>query len=62
MSFADFYRGPYNLKALADYDTGEATAISAKQAAAAIEAGRRFVSHFAALIANSEETDPDTKP
>ena len=35
MSFADFYRGPYNLKALADYDTGEATAISAKQAAAA---------------------------
>jgi uncharacterized protein (UPF0332 family) len=46
-----FLRRSYNLKAVADYETGPASEVSTERAAAAIEEGKRFVAHFAALVA-----------
>ena len=40
----------YNLKALADYETGAGSKISAVQAADAIEAGRSFIATLEKLI------------
>jgi uncharacterized protein (UPF0332 family) len=40
----------YNLKALADYETGTASKISFAQATEAIEAGRNFVATLEKLI------------
>ena len=40
----------YNLKALADYETGAGSKISAVQAADAIEAGRNFIATLEKLI------------
>ena len=46
-----FLSRTYNLKAIADYETGPGSDVSAERAAAAVEEGKRFVTHFAALVA-----------
>jgi uncharacterized protein (UPF0332 family) len=54
-----FLSRAYNLKALADYETGPDTSLSADRAAAAIETGKRFVAHFAGLITGVGGPDQD---
>ncbi len=39
-----------DLKVAADYETGPGSAISAERAAAAVDAGKRFVTHVASLV------------
>ena len=46
-----FLSRTYNLKAIADYETGPGSDISAERATEAVENGKRFVAHFAQLIA-----------
>ena len=46
-----FLSRTYNLKAIADYETGPAAEVSAERAAAAIEDGKRFLAFFASLVA-----------
>lgn len=41
----------YDLKAIADYETGPDSEISASQATEAIDGARNFVAHFAGLLA-----------
>jgi hypothetical protein len=41
----------YDLKAIADYDTGPDSEISAAQATEAVNSAKRFVAHFADLLA-----------
>lgn len=48
-----FLSRSYNLKAIADYETGPGSEVSAERAAAAIADGKRFVSLVADLIAAS---------
>ncbi len=55
-----FLSRTYNLKAIADYETGPGSEISAKRAAEAITAGKRFVAHLAGLVAASP-TEPERK-
>lgn len=45
-----FLSRAYELKALADYETGPGSAVSAERAAAAVEGGKRFVAYVAALV------------
>ena len=45
-----FLSRTYNLKAIADYETGPDSEVSAERAAAAVEDGKRFVTHFTALV------------
>jgi uncharacterized protein (UPF0332 family) len=40
----------YNLKAIADYETGPGSKVSAERAAATIEAGKRFVAQIVKLL------------
>jgi uncharacterized protein (UPF0332 family) len=40
----------YNFKAIADYETGPGSKMSAESARAAVQAARRFVEHVIALI------------
>lgn len=44
-----FLSQTYNLKALADYETGPASEISSERAATAVESGKRFVARMAEL-------------
>ncbi len=46
-----FLSQTYNLKAVADYETGPGSEVSAERAAGALEAGNQFVSHIAELLA-----------
>jgi uncharacterized protein (UPF0332 family) len=46
-----FLSRSYNLKAIADYETGPEAEISAERAAAAIGDGKQFVAHFSNLLA-----------
>jgi uncharacterized protein (UPF0332 family) len=55
-----FLSRTYNLKALADYETGPGSAISAERATAAVETGKRFVAHFAGLVAGAAAPDRDS--
>src|SRR6202035_5636271 len=48
-----FLSRAYNLKALADYETGPGSAISAERATAAVETGKPFVAHFGGLGAGA---------
>lgn len=48
-----FLSQTYNLKAIADYETGPGSEISAERAAAAVETGKRFVAHIAGLVGAS---------
>jgi uncharacterized protein (UPF0332 family) len=50
-----FLSRTYNLKAIADYETGPGSDVSAERAAAAVEDGKRFVTHFAALVTESKQ-------
>lgn len=45
-----FLSRAYNLKAIADYETGPASEVSAEQATATIEAGNRFVARLVELL------------
>ena len=45
-----FLSQAYNLKAIADYETGPTAEVSPERAADAIEAGRRFVTRIAETI------------
>jgi len=53
-----FLSRSYNLKAIADYETGPGSEISHERAAAAIEAGKRFVALLAEMIAASPPKPP----
>ncbi|PWB79954.1 MAG: HEPN domain-containing protein [Methylocystaceae bacterium] len=54
-----FLSQTYNLKAIADYETGPGANVSAERAARALEAGRRFVSQIASVL--SPEIHGDDK-
>lgn len=45
-----FLSHAYNLKAIADYEGGPGSEVSAEQATSAVEAGKQFVTHIAGLI------------
>jgi uncharacterized protein (UPF0332 family) len=49
-SLRNFLRQAYNLKAIADYETGPGADISADRAVAAVAAGKQFVAHVTELI------------
>ena len=44
-----FLSQAYNLKAIADYETGPGSEISAERATRAVEAGKEFVGHIAKM-------------
>jgi uncharacterized protein (UPF0332 family) len=46
-----FLSRTYNLKAIADYETGPGSEISPERATEAIAAGKRFVAHLTDLVA-----------
>jgi uncharacterized protein (UPF0332 family) len=52
-----FLSRAYNLKALADYETGPGSALPAERAAAAVETAKRFVAHFSDLVASASAPD-----
>jgi uncharacterized protein (UPF0332 family) len=54
-----FLSRTYNLKALADYETGPGSAVSAERATAAVEAGKRFVECISGLVAGVGAPDRD---
>jgi uncharacterized protein (UPF0332 family) len=45
-----FLSRAYNLKAIADYETGPGSEVSAERAASAVADGKRFVAHFVPLF------------
>ena len=45
-----FLSQTYNLKAIADYETGPDASVSPDRAAQAVEAGRQFVAHIVSLL------------
>ena len=45
-----FLSHSYDLKSIADYETGPGSSISAERAAAAVEGAENFVAHFAGAI------------
>lgn len=45
-----FLSQSYNLKAIADYETGPGSEISAERAIEAVETGKQFVAHIAGLL------------
>ena len=47
-----FLSRAYNLKAIADYETGPGSEITAERATVAVETGKRFVAHIAGLISS----------
>jgi uncharacterized protein (UPF0332 family) len=53
-----FLSRAYNLKAIADYETGPGSEISRERAAVAVEAGKRFVALLAQRIEASAKTRP----
>ena len=55
-----FLSRTYNLKAIADYETGPGSEVTRERAAEAIAMGSAFVTHVATLIAMP--ADPSAKP
>lgn len=53
-----FLGGSYQLKAIADYETGPGSKVSAKTASATVQTAHRFVDSVAALLAANGETRP----
>lgn len=47
-----FLSRAYNLKAIADYETGPGSEITAERATVAVETGKQFVAHVANLISS----------
>ncbi len=52
----------YNLKTLADYETGPGSHVSAERAREAIEAARRFLDRTEAVIPTARSANPSTEP
>lgn len=48
-----FLSQTYNLKAIADYETGPGSEVSAERAAAVVETGKQFVAHLVGLVGAS---------
>jgi len=48
----------YQLKAIADYETGPGSKVSASTAGATLQTARRFVARVASLLAANGETRP----
>lgn len=60
-----FLSHAYNLKAIADYETGPGSEVSAERATAAVEAGKQFVTHIAWIIPSAKSSprpDNGAKP
>ena len=53
-----FLSQTYNLKAVADYETGPDAEVSAERAVHAVDAGKWFVSHIAGLLSRASPTPP----
>ncbi len=53
-----FLSRTYNLKAIADYETGPGSEVTAERAASALEAAKKFVAHVAALLTPNGHTPP----
>lgn len=51
-----FLSHAYNLKAIADYETGPGSKISPERATSAVEMGRQFVTHVARLIPTAKQS------
>ena len=49
----------YNLKAIADYETGPGAEVTAERAASALEAAKKFISHVAGLLPQNSHTPPE---
>ncbi|MCI0600126.1 MAG: hypothetical protein L0Y60_11530 [Beijerinckiaceae bacterium] len=45
-----FLSQTYNLKAIADYETGPGPEVSAERAARVVDSGKQFVEHIAGLL------------
>lgn len=45
-----FLSQTYNLKAIADYETGPGSEVSSERATTAVEMGKKFVAHIASLL------------
>lgn len=58
-----FLPSTYNLKAIADYETGPGSHVSADSARAALQKARRFVECVTGLLlANGRPPEPEPKP
>ncbi|MBF0528614.1 MAG: HEPN domain-containing protein [Deltaproteobacteria bacterium] len=53
-----FLSQAYNLKAIADYETGPGFEVSPERAQEAVETGKRFVTHLAGLITTPPNPTP----
>jgi uncharacterized protein (UPF0332 family) len=53
-----FLSQTYNLKAIADYETGPGVEVSAARAERAVDAAKQFVSHIAGLLSRASPTPP----
>ena len=53
MNLRAFLGHAYNLKAIADYETGPGSEVSQEPATEAIAGGKRFVARMAEMIARS---------
>jgi uncharacterized protein (UPF0332 family) len=64
MGVRSFLGRAYNLKAIADYDTGPSAQVSAERASAAIHTARRFVDSVANFLPPNGHTPraPDATP
>jgi uncharacterized protein (UPF0332 family) len=53
-----FLSRTYSLKTIADYETGLGSEVTPERAASALEAAKKFVAHFAALLPANGDTAP----
>jgi len=53
-----FLSQTYNLKAIADYETGPGFEVTAERAVSALEAAKKFVAHVAGLLPPNGHTPP----
>jgi uncharacterized protein (UPF0332 family) len=60
-----FLSRTFNLKAVADYETGAGFGVSSERAAVAVETAKKFVAHIGGMVAataSSGRAAPDAKP
>jgi uncharacterized protein (UPF0332 family) len=62
MELRGFLGRAYNLKTIADYETGSGSPVSPKRAAEANQMGRRFVECVVASLLSSSRHSPDAEP
>ena len=53
-----FLSQTYNLKAIADYETGPGSEVTAERAASALEAAKKFIAHVAGLLPPNGHAPP----